>query len=66
MDFIRAIETALGKKAIIDFQPMQAGDVTRTWADIGKLQQQAGYTPSFSIVKGITNFISWYKQYYRI
>jgi UDP-glucuronate 4-epimerase len=66
MDFIRAIETALGKKAIIDLQPMQAGDVSKTWADIEKLNKQAGYTPSFSIVKGISNFIIWYKQYFRI
>lgn len=66
MDFIRAIETKLDKKAIIDFQPMQAGDVSRTWADIEKIQKQAGYTSTFSIEKGISNFISWYKQYFRI
>ncbi len=66
MDFIKAIETALGKKAIIEFQPMQAGDVGKTWANVEKLKKQAGYTPSFSIEKGISYFISWYKQYYQV
>jgi UDP-glucuronate 4-epimerase len=66
MDFIHAIEASLGKKAIIEFQPMQAGDVKRTWADVEQLREQTGYTPSCSTEKGILNFISWYKQYYQI
>jgi UDP-glucuronate 4-epimerase len=65
MDFIHSIETALGKKAIIDFQPMQAGDVSKTWADVSKLEENTGYKPNCSIEKGIANFIAWYSHYYR-
>jgi UDP-glucuronate 4-epimerase len=66
MDFIKAIETALGKKAIIDFQPMQAGDVSKTWANVEKLRKQTGYVPCCSLDKGISDFMDWYLQYYHI
>ena len=65
MDFIKANEDALGKKAIIEFQPMQAGDVKKTWADVGKLKDQTGYQPDCSVEEGINRFIKWYKNYYK-
>jgi|WetSurMetagenome_2_1015567.scaffolds.fasta_scaffold191500_2 UDP-glucuronate 4-epimerase len=64
MDFIRAIESVIGKKAIVEYQPMQTGDVKRTWADVKALEIDLDYKPGFSIERGITNFINWYNHYY--
>jgi UDP-glucuronate 4-epimerase len=64
MDFIKAIETALDKKAIIDFQPMQAGDVSRTWAEVFKLEKDTGYKPQHSVEEGIGKFTKWYLGYF--
>jgi UDP-glucuronate 4-epimerase len=66
MDFIHSIETTLGKRAIVDFQPMQAGDVSKTWADVGKLKDRMGYYPGCPVQKGINHFINWYKEYYKV
>jgi UDP-glucuronate 4-epimerase len=65
LDFISEIEKNLGKKAVINFLPMQAGDVPATVADIGKLAN-LGYTPKTNIDAGIRNFIAWYREYYHI
>jgi UDP-glucuronate 4-epimerase len=64
MDFIREIETSLGKKAAIKFLPMQPGDVVSTVADISKLQK-LGYAPKTNIDRGVRAFVEWYKGYYR-
>jgi UDP-glucuronate 4-epimerase len=64
MDFIRAIEQAVGKKAIIEYMPMQAGDVKKTWADMDELEKDVSYKPHFSLENGIRSFINWYSQYY--
>lgn len=66
MDFVKLIETELGKKANIDFQPMQAGDVRETYADITETTAITGYQPTTNITEGIPKFIEWYKKYYRI
>jgi UDP-glucuronate 4-epimerase len=65
LDFISEIEKNLGKKAVINFLPMQAGDVPATVADIGKLAT-LGYTPKTNIDAGIRKFIMWYREYYHI
>jgi UDP-glucuronate 4-epimerase len=65
LDFISEIEKNLGKKAVIIFLPMQAGDVPATVADIGKLAN-LGYTPKTNIDIGIKNFIKWYREYYHV
>lgn len=65
MDFIAQIEKALGKKAEIDFQPMQAGDVHETFADIAPMKNDFGFQPSTGIDVGIPKFIEWYKAYYK-
>jgi UDP-glucuronate 4-epimerase len=65
MDFIKAIENALGKKAIIELKPMQQGDVKKTWADVRKLMHYTGYQPDCSVEEGINRFIKWYKDYYK-
>ena len=65
MDFVETIETALGKKAIKNFMPMQAGDVPSTYADISELQTAVGFVPKTSIQQGINQFVDWYQDYYR-
>ena len=64
MEFIRIIEKNLGKKANINYLPMQTGDVAATYADVSNLTKLTGYKPSTSIETGIENFISWYRSYY--
>jgi UDP-glucuronate 4-epimerase len=63
MDFIREIEKNLGKKAIINYLPMQPGDVTATVADISRLVK-LGYKPRTNIDKGVKKFIQWYRGYF--
>jgi UDP-glucuronate 4-epimerase len=65
MDFVHAIETNLGKKAIIEYMPMQAGDVQKTWADVDQLKTDFGYKPLCTVEEGIKLFIEWYKSYFR-
>jgi UDP-glucuronate 4-epimerase len=65
MEYIYAIENNLGKKAIINFLPLQQGDVPDTHADTKDLFKQFNYKPSTSVLEGIANFISWYKNYYK-
>ena len=64
MDYIDALEDALGKKAIKDFYPMQDGDVVATHADTSKLEAQLNYRPKTGIEDGIGRFVDWYKSYY--
>lgn len=64
LDFIKTIENILGKKAILNMQPMQDGDVTETFADISLLRQQFGYQPQIKIADGMRKFVDWYKDYY--
>lgn len=60
LDFIRTLETALGRKAVLDMQPMQAGDVPRTYADTLKLVRKTGYCPQTDLRTGIGRFVEWY------
>ncbi|MBW1669000.1 MAG: NAD-dependent epimerase [Deltaproteobacteria bacterium] len=64
MEFIAAIEKALGKVAKKNFLPMQPGDVPATWADVEELVEDFGYAPAVSIEQGVEKFIKWYKQFY--
>ena len=63
MDVIHIIEENLGKKAKIDFQPMQPGDVKESFADIDKSIKMLGYNPKTNIEKGLYKFINWYTGY---
>jgi UDP-glucuronate 4-epimerase len=58
---IELIEGSLGKKAIIDRQPAQPGDVPVTYADISKAKQLLGYNPTTKIEQGIPKFVEWFK-----
>jgi UDP-glucuronate 4-epimerase len=64
MDFIAELETALGKKAQIDFQPLQPGDVPETNADIASSTRDLGFRPKTGIRQGIPKFVAWYKKYH--
>ena len=64
MAFVEAIEKAIGKKAVKEYLPLQAGDVPATYADVNDLIKDTGFKPSTPIVEGINNFVKWYKEYY--
>jgi UDP-glucuronate 4-epimerase len=66
MDFITEIENKLGKKAVKNFLPMQKGDVSATYADVDDLVKNLDYKPSTPIKAGISNFINWYLEYFRV
>ena len=61
-ELVALLEKALGKRAEIDYQPLQAGDVPVTYADIGKARRLLGYEPRTQIEKGIERFVKWFKQ----
>ncbi len=65
MAFVEAIEKAIGKKAVKEYLPLQAGDVPATYADVNDLIKDTGFKPSTPIVDGINNFVKWYKEYYK-
>ena len=60
MDFVSALEEALGKKAIKEYLPMQPGDVYQTYADVAALERDFGCRPTVSIKEGLTKFAEWY------
>ena len=64
IDFIHAIEIAVGKTAKKNMMPIQAGDVPATWADISLLKELTGYVPATDLTTGVEKFIEWYQSYY--
>ena len=66
MDYIKNLEKALGLEAIVEFLPMQDGDVQATEADVTQLENQFDYRPSVNVADGVANFVAWYKSYYKI
>lgn len=60
---IDLIETACGKPALRDFQPMQPGDVPATFADLTAIQHDLGFTPTTTIEVGVPRFVEWYRGY---
>jgi UDP-glucuronate 4-epimerase len=64
MDFVQAIEQALGKKAQIELAPMQQGDVRATYASTEKLRTEIGYVPATPIEVGVERFVAWYRSHY--
>lgn len=64
MDFIHTLENLIGKKATIEFLPMQPGDVKETYADITDLQKAAGFSPATPLEIGLGHFVNWYKKYH--
>ncbi len=65
MDYIAAIEKALGKKAEVQYLPLQDGDVPNTYADVDDLVAQFNYKPSTPVEAGIASFVDWYRDYFK-
>ena len=64
LDFIRCLESALGKSAIKKLLPMQPGDVPATYANTRALREWVGFAPSTPLAEGIESFVRWYREYY--
>ncbi|WP_342105229.1 NAD-dependent epimerase [Methylobacterium sp. SI9] len=63
---IEILEACLGRKARMDFLPMQPGDVPATYADVTDLAAAIGYAPSTPIEVGVERFVRWYRDHYRV
>ncbi|MEQ1541456.1 MAG: SDR family NAD(P)-dependent oxidoreductase [Novosphingobium sp.] len=66
MKVVGLLEETCGKKAVIDFLPMQPGDVPATYADISAIQSDLGYAPTTSIEVGVPSFVRWYRDYHGV
>jgi UDP-glucuronate 4-epimerase len=66
MDFVAAIETALGRPVARTMLPMQPGDVRATWADHRLLEALTGYRPSTSVAEGVAAFVEWYRAHHHV
>ncbi len=64
--FIEILEDCLGKKAQKNLLPLQNGDVPATYADVDDLMRDVGFKPATPIEKGIAQFVTWYKEYYKV
>ncbi len=64
LDFVEAIEDAVGQKAIRNYMPMQMGDVPATWANTDLLQSLTGYRPQTDFKDGIARFVEWFRDYH--
>jgi UDP-glucuronate 4-epimerase len=66
MNFIHTLENIIGKKANIQFEDMQPGDVKETIADISDTTRDFGFLPKTNIEEGLQNFVSWYRGFYNV
>jgi UDP-glucuronate 4-epimerase len=66
LDYIEAIEDALGIKAEMNLLPMQQGDVLDTFADVSALEAWTGFRPRTSVKEGVKRFVEWYREYYQV
>lgn len=66
MDFVTEIERALGLTIRKNFMEMQKGDVPETWADCSLLKRLTGYQPQTTVRDGVTAFVDWYRDHYRV
>lgn len=64
--YIQVLEDCLGKRADKNFLPMQAGDVPATYADVDDLVRDFDYRPATSLEQGVSEFVRWYREYYRV
>ena len=64
LDFVEAIEDALGQKAIRNYMDIQPGDVQATWANADLLKSLTGYAPQTDVKEGVQQFVDWYLSYY--
>jgi UDP-glucuronate 4-epimerase len=66
LDYIGAIEKALGRKAEMRLLPMQPGDVRSTMADVSELEAAVGFRPRTSVEEGVARFVAWYREFYKV
>ncbi len=66
MDYIAALENALGKKAKINMLPLQPGDVPDTYADVTDLIEEFNFRPVTPVERGVANFVAWYLEYFKV
>ena len=66
MDFIEAIESAVGKTAQRNYMPLQDGDVPATYADVSQLSEWTGFTPATPVREGVARFVDWYREYFKV
>ncbi|NIZ14674.1 NAD-dependent epimerase/dehydratase family protein [Phaeobacter sp. HF9A] len=64
MEYIEALESALGQEAKKNYMPMQPGDVPATWANTSLLSKLTGFAPQTSVQEGVARFVDWYREYY--
>ncbi len=65
LEYVKIIEKLLNKKAIVEYLPLQKGDVVSTESDISLAKKELGYNPKTNVEEGIHNFLQWYKDYYK-
>lgn len=66
IEYIKSIEKAVAKDAILDLLPLQPGDVLDTFADSSALEKAVGYKPSISVDEGVKQFVDWYRDFYKV
>jgi UDP-glucuronate 4-epimerase len=66
MHYIEVLEKCLERKARVNLLPMQDGDVPATTADVGRLESDLGYRPVTTVEEGVSRFVDWYREYYRV
>jgi UDP-glucuronate 4-epimerase len=66
LSFIEAIERSIGRPAVRNYLPMQAGDVPETFADAGVLHRLTGFRPATPVAVGVERFVTWYRDYYQV
>ena len=66
IEYIHAIEKAVGQDAILELLPLQPGDVPDTFADSTALENMVGYKPSVSVDEGVKQFVDWYRDFYKV
>lgn len=64
LEYIRLLEEALGRKAKLDLQPMQPGDVKETYADTARLRAATGFAPGTPLSRGLAAFAQWFKEHH--
>jgi UDP-glucuronate 4-epimerase len=64
--FIGELERLLGRRAVKEYLPMQAGDVPATFASVDRLAAATGFAPTTPIAEGLARFVAWYREYYRV
>jgi UDP-glucuronate 4-epimerase len=66
LDYIVAIEKALGKKAELELMPLQPGDIPDVFADMTDLAEQFNYKPLTNVEEGVARFVNWYRDYFKV